>query len=137
MRSTFRYGALALALLVFVGLAVAGDLGVFAANPMSVTDETAGRGGPAQPFALSLEEESRIFAHVIRIPDVPVANVELPEPAAALPKSVPLQDLPVAATQEVPQVTGYKFVKLEDWILIVQPASRTVVAQMPRYKLMQ
>jgi hypothetical protein len=140
MRPTFRHGAIALALLGLVGLAVAGELGALSSDRMEAADETTGRnvsgGAQSTAPALSLEEKSRIFAHVMRIPDVPVADVEPPAPSVALPRSVALQDLPTAATQEVPQVKGYKFVKLNDWILLVNPASRTVVAEMPRYKLM-
>jgi len=72
----------------------------------------------------------------MRIPDAPVADVEPPEEAAALPSSVALQDLPAAAIREVPQVKGYKFVKLDDRVLLVSPAGRRVVAEMPRYKLL-
>jgi len=35
----------------------------------------------------------------------------------------------------VPLVEGYKFVKLDDRILLVHPNTRIVVAWMPRYKL--
>jgi hypothetical protein len=38
-------------------------------------------------------------------------------------------------TRKVPQAKDYKFVKLEDRILLVHPDSRTIVAQIPRYKL--
>ena len=38
--------------------------------------------------------------------------------------------------QEVPLVEGYKFVKLDDRILLVSPATRVVVSEITRYKLM-
>ena len=50
-------------------------------------------------------------------------------------RSVDLQDLPPIVTRRIPLVGGYKFVKLEDRILLVDPADRAVVAQIPRYKL--
>jgi hypothetical protein len=33
-------------------------------------------------------------------------------------------------------VQGYKFVKLDDRILLVSPVDRSVVAEMPRYRIM-
>lgn len=83
---------------------------------------------------LSDEERAQIFDGVMRTADVPVAEVEQPE-AAVLPVWVALQDLPAGVGQEIPLVDGYKFVKLDDRILLVHPDSRKVVAEMPRYKL--
>jgi len=42
--------------------------------------------------------------------------------------------VPESATREVPMVQGYKFVKLDDRILLVSPVDRSVVAEMPRYR---
>jgi hypothetical protein len=71
----------------------------------------------------------------MKLRDAPVADVPVPGPAAALPRSVALQELPASVTREIPMVQGYKFVKLDDRILLVSPADRTVVAEMPRYHL--
>ena len=84
---------------------------------------------------LTDEERAQVFDGVMRTPGVPVADVEPPEDAAALPGWVALQDLPTGVAQEIPLVDGYKFVKLDDRILLVNPDSRKVVAEMPRYKL--
>jgi hypothetical protein len=59
--------------------------------------------------------------------------VPAPETVTAMPSSVPLQELPASVTQEIPLVQGYKFVKLDDRILLVSPVDRVVVAEMPRY----
>jgi len=83
---------------------------------------------------LTDEERAQVFDGVMRTPDVPVADVVPPEDAA-LPVWVALQDLPVGVAQDIPLVDGYKFVKLDDRILLVHPGSRKVVAEMPRYKL--
>ena len=72
---------------------------------------------------------------VINIPDVPDAPITAQEAAADLPASVDLQDLPPIVTRRIPLVGAYKFVKLDDRILLVDPADRAVVAQIPRYKL--
>jgi len=52
-----------------------------------------------------------------------------------LPRDVPLQELPASVTHDIPMVQGYKFVKLDDWILLVSPSDRMVVAEMPRYRI--
>jgi hypothetical protein len=49
---------------------------------------------------------------------------------------VPIQDLPADVTRNIPMVQGHKFVKFDDRILIVNSASRLVVAMIPRYKLL-
>jgi hypothetical protein len=85
---------------------------------------------------LSDEQRGHIFDVVMRIPDMPVADAPAPEIADALPGGVPLQDLPAGVTRDIPLVQGHKFVKFDDRILVVEPASRLVVAMIPRYKLL-
>ena len=146
MRPKFRRGAMLFGLLAWVVLAIGSEArhATSGRDPSVAfsTDETTGTVAPISArrtpssLALSLEQRARIFAHVIRLPDVPVADVAPLEPAASLPGSVALQDLPADVAQEIPQVRGYKFVKLDDRILLVSPASRMVVAEMPRYKLL-
>ena len=87
-------------------------------------------------LALSDEERGRLYEGVMRIADASVANVPTPAVADALPSGVPLQDLPVGMAQEIPQVRGHKFVKFDDRIVVVDPASRLVVAMIPRYRLL-
>jgi len=70
----------------------------------------------------------------MKLHDTPVAEVPEPETAIAVPGSVKLQELPASVTRDIPMVQGYKFVKLDDRILLVSPVDRTVVAEMPRYK---
>ena len=65
----------------------------------------------------------------------PVADVEPPDATTALPVWVALQDLPSGVSQQIPMVEGYKFVKLDDRILLVNPGNRRIAAEMPRYKL--
>jgi hypothetical protein len=89
-------------------------------------------GGEANFLPLSDEQRGHIFDGIMRLRNAPVARVQ--PSAAALPRSVALQDLPASVTADIPMVQGYKFVKLDDRILLVHPADRTVVAVMPRYK---
>ncbi len=143
MRSSVRNGAILLALVGCVGLALAALNSDRAARQLSddAADETTGSLGPAggqrmtQPLPLTDEERARIHARIIRMPNAPTADVPAPELLAALPSFVPLQDLPAGVAQEIPLVHGYKFVKLDDRILLVSPATRVVVLEIPRYKL--
>jgi hypothetical protein len=93
-------------------------------------------GGSKRARGLPLTDEQRghIFDGIMRLRDAPVADVAAPEAASALPSSVALQELPVNVTREIPLLQGYKFVKLEDWILLVSPLDRSVAAQIPRYR---
>src|SRR5262249_41005734 len=103
-------------------------------------DETTGSIGPtgagrAAP-ELSDEERFRIYEGVMRIPDAPEADAPGPDEAEALADDVDMQDLPLSVVRRLPQVAGYKFAKFDDRIVVVNPASRVVVAMIPRYKLM-
>jgi hypothetical protein len=82
------------------------------------------------------EQRGRIFDVVMRISDAPVTEVTAPEVADSLPEEVPMQDLPNDIIREIPLVSGHKFVKFDDRILVVSSASRLVVAMIPRYKLL-
>jgi hypothetical protein len=132
-----------ISLVAGLGLATAAEIardGRGASTDASVMDETTGsvgRGGRATAqLPLSDEQRGRIYEGVMRIPDAPVARAPAPELADALPRDVPMQDLPAGVTREIPLVAGHKFVKFDDRIVVVDPASRAVVAMIPRYKLL-
>ena len=59
------------------------------------------------------------------------------QPAAALPSSIALHDLPVMVTNKIPLVKDMSFVKLDDRILLVRPTDRVVVGVIPRYRIWQ
>jgi hypothetical protein len=107
---------------------------VLAAVERTSDDVTGSIGGSAR-LPLSDEQRGHIFDGIMKLHDAPVADVPAAEVAAALPSSVALQELPVSVTREIPMVQGYKFVKLDDRILLVSPRDRSVVAQMPRYRI--
>ena len=144
MRSSMRRCAIVLVALGCAGLALAAQTGRRAVSqtPDVAADETTGSLGPTgvrrmtQPLPLTDEERARIHARVIRMPNAPTADVPAPALLGALPSFVALHDLPAGMAQEVPLVEGYKFVKLDDRILLVSPATRVVVSEIPRYKLM-
>src|SRR5262245_35973439 len=102
-------------------------------------DETTGSSprDKRAPAELALNDEQRgIYDGVMGIADAPVAQAPAPTVADALPAGVPMQDLPAAVTRDIPLVQGHKFVKFDDRIVVVDPASRLIVAMIPRYKLL-
>jgi hypothetical protein len=107
-----------------------------AAADQDAGDITGSIGGFASARSLPLTDEQRghIFDGIMKIHDAPVADAPEPGAATAVPSSVALQELPASVTRDIPMVQGYKFVKLDDRILLVSPADRLVVAEMPRYR---
>ena len=105
-------------------------------------DETTGSAGSSGAksapgeLALSDEQRGRIYDGVMLVPDAQVAHVPAPAVADSLPRDVPLHDLPAGVTRDVPLVEGHQFAKFDDRILVVNSASRVVVAMIPRYKLL-
>jgi hypothetical protein len=85
---------------------------------------------------LTDEQRGHIFDGIMKLRDAPIADVPAPEVETELPSSVALQELPASVTREIPVVQGYKFVKLDDRILLVSPLDRAVVAEMPRSRTM-
>jgi hypothetical protein len=142
VQPALRRGVIVATLFACVGIAAAqkGPRGV-GDTDASAMDETTG--SVARPgkraeaeLALSDEQRGRIYEGVMRIADAPVAPAPAPALADALARGVAMQDLPASVTREVPLVRGHKFVKFDDRIVVVDPASRLVVAMIPRYKLL-
>ena len=136
MRSLFHSAALACGLAV-VAAVVVGSIGFRTIEPWRIADDgdVTGSIGDAGGLPLSEEHRGHIFDGIMKMRDAPVADVAEPEVSRALPRSVELQELPANVTQDVPVVQGYKFVKLDDRILLVSPLDRVVVAELPRYRL--
>jgi len=112
-----------------------GDQDAWAMDETTGSASSGSKSGPGE-LALSDEQRGRIYDSVMRIPDAPVAQAPPPAVADALPPGVPMQDLPAAVARDVPLVQGHKFVKFDDRIVVVDPASRLVVAMIPRYRLL-
>ena len=66
---------------------------------------------------------------------MPDAPIKAPRLASELSQTVELHDIPAMVVRKVPQLRDYKFVKLDDRILVVGADSRKVAAVIPRYKL--
>jgi hypothetical protein len=142
LQPALRRGVVVVTLVACVGIAAAqkGHRGA-GGTDASAMDETTGTVSPGAKragaeLALSDEQRGRIYEGVMRIADAPVAQAPAPALADALPGEVPMQDLPASVTREIPLVQGHKFVKFDDRIVVVNPASRLVVAMIPRYKLL-
>ena len=113
------------------------------ASPMNESSEDAlyemtGSISGMSRMALALTDEQRelIYQGVMRFPDAVRRGERPPELAEGLSGDEPLQDLPASVTAEAPLLNAYKFLKLEDRILLIEPAARVVVGMIPRYKLL-
>lgn len=150
MRSAIRVSAL---LLLFGGC-----LGLVTAQQhAAVSDETVGLGtshaaiiddydremeatgsinlaaGPR--LSLSDEQRGLVFVGIINLSNVPELAMRAPQPGVPLARSVELHEIPAMVQRRIPEVSGYKFVKLEDRILLVSAETRQVETMIPRYKL--
>ena len=103
--SSLRSGMVTVTLMVGVGLAAAAhtSLGSRASiddTDASLMDETTGSVGPRKhpELPLSDEQRGRIYDGVMLVPDAPVAHAPPPAVADALPREVPLHDLPAGVT---------------------------------------
>jgi hypothetical protein len=86
-------------------------------------------------LSLSDEERGLVFLGVINLPNVPELAMRAPEAGVPLAKAIELQEIPAMVVRRIPELRGYKFVKLEDRILVVSAEARQVEAMIPRYKL--
>jgi hypothetical protein len=149
MHSAYRNGALILALIGFTGLAASRyhsaatqetvGLGTpYAAVVDAFDDDTTGSIGQVSGSGLELSDEQRgfVFLGVVNLPDVPDVAIAPPRLAEMLPETVALHAIPAMVTRKIPALARYRFVKLDDRILLVSAGSRQVVAAIPRYKLM-
>jgi hypothetical protein len=146
MRSAFRISALLIALGGCFGLvmsqhrSVAVEETVGMAHAPIIDDfdvETTGsiRLAAAPQLSLSDEQRGLIFLGVINLRDVPETAMRAPEPGVPLSDAVELHAIPAMVIRQIPEMTGFRFVKLEDRILLVNAETRQVETTIPRYKL--
>ena len=145
MRTAFRHGSLMLVLAGAIGLMIAHQAGpgldatYDAIGPTFPDDETTGsidRSTAPGWMQLSDEQSGWVFLGVMNLPDVPEASATSQELASALPESIDLRNLPAMVTRKIPHLRDYQFAKLDDRILLVRPLDRTVVLEIPRYRLL-
>lgn len=150
MRSAIHLSALLIALGACLGLVTAqqhgaaldGTVGIGTTEIAIVDDydietEVTGSIGLAAAPRLSLSDEQLglIFLGVINVPNVPELALRAPEPGVPLAPAIELHDIPPMVVRRIPELEGYKFVKLDDRILLVSAATRQVESMIPRYKL--
>jgi Protein of unknown function (DUF1236) len=82
----------------------------------------------ARPPALTDEQKRHIYDSVMENAHIPITQTTA-EPGTVLPGSVELSDLDPSVTDQIPVVRGYKYVKLQDKLLIVSPSNRIVVGE--------
>jgi hypothetical protein len=149
MRSAIKLSALLIALGAWVGLVTAqhgaGIHGTVGDDPTNVAiiddydqeNEITGTVGLASAPRLLLTDEQRalIFLGVINLPEIPELAMRAPEPGVPLPQAIDLHEIPAMVVRRIPEVSDYRFVKLEDRILLVSAETRQVESMIPRYKL--
>jgi hypothetical protein len=140
MRSFFGKRIVTIAVLALVGL-VAAEAARNRLAPRPASDgiadaayETTGSVGVVLP--LTDEQREHIYNGVMRHPDTARTDTRAPRLAEELWSDKPLQDLPASVTGEIPLLRAHKFVKMDDRILVINPTARTVVAMIPRYRLL-
>jgi hypothetical protein len=155
MRSAIHVSALVLALGACLGLVAAQQdaaavdetvgvgFGSVSVVPVEIvddydreTDATASINLAAAPqLELSDEQRALIFFGVINLPDIPELAMRAPVTGMPLASTVELHDIPAMVSHRIPEMEGYKFVKLVDRILLVSAETRQVESSIPRYKL--
>jgi hypothetical protein len=85
----------------------------------------------ARPLPLSPEQKRQIYDSVMNDAQIPSMATDA-SPATILPPTVEFGALPAGMEDQIPAVRGYKFVKLQDKVLIVAPANRVVVGEIKR-----
>jgi hypothetical protein len=131
MRTFMLAGLVALA-------AMAGTAGYLAIRAAQAdVDETTGSVGmvDARPLDLSDIQRERIYQAVRPFPNTTEVKGPPPEVTSEVSGELPLQDLPDSVTTEIPLLSRYKFVKLSDRILLINPSTRIVKGMIPRYRL--
>ena len=140
MRSFFGKRIVTIAVLALVGLLAAEA----ARNRLAPVQRPASDEGAAYESTESVgtvlpltdEQREHIYNGVMRHPDTARTDTRASGLAEELWSDKPLQDLPASVTGEIPLLRAHKFVKLDDRILVINPSARTVVAMIPRYRLL-
>ena len=117
MRLHIRGGAIALAMLIGMGIAAA----------QTVTSDTR--------LQLSQPQKEKIIRSITAGTTAPGKARETPPPGvtvdlkvgAAMPQNIELLDLPSAMITEIPAIGRYKYAKFGEEIALVDPTSRQIV----------
>jgi hypothetical protein len=85
----------------------------------------------ARPLPLNDEQKQQIYDRVMNSEQIPVTQTTA-QPATILPGAIELSELSPAIDEQIPAVRGYKYVKLQDRVLVVSPSNRVVVGEIRR-----
>jgi hypothetical protein len=81
----------------------------------------------ARPLALTDAQRRAIYERVMSGGPQQATEQFTAEPASVIPSTVALHELPPGIADEVPVLRGYKYVKVDDRVVIVDPPNRVVV----------
>jgi hypothetical protein len=82
-------------------------------------------------FTLNDEQRRKIVESIGRLPGVTVDNFPITV-SGKLPFNVEMQDMPADIVHAMPEAAKYKYVKLSDRVLIVDPPNWTVVKEISK-----
>jgi hypothetical protein len=83
----------------------------------------------AYPPPLTVEQRQAIYQQVSQ-GEAPVVSLRTElQPAQLLPSSIELQSLPADMVEKYPSIADYKYIRLEDRILLVNPREGIVVGE--------
>jgi uncharacterized protein DUF1236 len=81
-----------------------------------------------QQIELTPAQRSKIYRTIVRDRAAPPAGMDV-RVGAFVPETVPLQAVPEAIALEVPAVRSYRYMVINNRVLLVDPATSTVVAE--------
>ena len=85
----------------------------------------------AMQLPLTDEQKQKIAASLGKAPAAPASTIQVTV-AQSLPSTVTLQEFPAQVKAAVPEITDYKYVQLNDRVLIVDPPFWTVVGEIKK-----
>ena len=85
----------------------------------------------ARPLPLSDDQRRRVYDTIMSNASFPVTPTDA-DPATFLPATLELSELPSGMADDIPVIRGYKFIKLQDRVLLVAPANHVVVGEVSR-----
>lgn len=81
-----------------------------------------------QPIELTPAQRTTIYRTIVRERAAPPAGVDV-RLGARVPEAVRLQAVPEAIAVEVPAIRSYRYMVVNNRVLLVDPATSTVVAE--------
>jgi hypothetical protein len=80
----------------------------------------------SRSFPLTAEQKQTIYAAVAKAPGAPAPDIKT-KVTEVLPPLTPLQAFPQDVTAQIPDAASYRYVKLSDRVLLVNPTSSVVI----------